>query len=602
MPKPARSLTRRDFLKCAAGGAGGLILSGLGSGTGSSLATPWDPGSTGGALQLLAAAQAPNLILVNGRVMTIDATNSVAQAVAIRGDRILQTGTNEAIRALAGPDTRILDLRGRTTTPGFVDAHCHTTALGLVGAPYVDINPPAVTTIAQVQERIADDCRRVGPDKWVIAQGYLTYDGEYPDKTMLDPVSPHNPVMMMNQGGHMGAVNTYALNLAGVTADTPDPMFGLILRDEQGEPTGALVNHAAMDIFRILWADEVLTPELRYNSVLRPQDDFASFGITSYGDVNVRGLSAVQSYFDAARNGAHTIRGYVLNTIEYFPELDGRTEDIDAIRYEDDFLTFGGYKFLVDGALMAAYTHQPHSGTVWNKATWNEIPLKFATGALHNKGYQCAFHCIGDAAVDMALDAIEHAMTQHPRADPRHRIEHAILNTNSALDRARDLGVVISTQPHGIPFAGEELVEIWGEQRAMRIVPTRSWLDRGVHLSISSDCPTMPWWQPPIVMTAAVTRLSSASRVFDASQCLTMDEVMRAYTMGGAYACFQEDVKGSLEPGKFADVVVWRLDPYVTPLAEMMSSHPVDMTFIGGKLVFERVKNLFVPAVVRNRS
>ncbi len=590
-------LSRRDFVKCVTVGAGGLALAELERQFGPRLSAK--AATSGTALASLAVA---DLILVNGRVVTMDAANTVTQAVAISGDRILQTGTDEAIRALAGPQTKVIDLRGRTVTPGFVDAHNHVTAKGLIGAPYIDVNPPAVSTVAQLQARIAEGCAQAGPDKWVIAQGYISYEGQYPDKTMLDPVSPHNPVMLMNQGGHMGAVNSYALDLAGVTAATPDPQFGMFVRDQSGEPTGALVNHAAMDVFRILWYDQVLTPELRYQSVIRPQSDLAAYGITTFGDVNARGVPSAQAYFDAARNRQMKVRGYILNTIEYYRELEGRTDAINAIRYEDDYMHFGGYKFLVDGAVAAAYTHQPHNGTVWDMPTWRVLPLRQAVSMLHEMGYQCAFHCIGDAAVDMALDAIEFAMNRYPRSNPRHRLEHAVLNTTSALQRTRDLGVVVSTQPHGIRLLGDELIRLWGEERAQRMIPTRTWLDMGVPLSLSSDCPTLPWWEPPLILSGAVTRLSPSNRVIGPDQVLTIEEAMRAYTMGGAYACFEEDVKGSLESGKFADLVVWRLDPYTTALPDMMRKHPVDLTIIGGQVVFERPPDLFLPVMVGNHA
>ncbi|MBM4431306.1 MAG: amidohydrolase, partial [Chloroflexi bacterium] len=517
-----RTLSRRDLLKGAAFGAGGLILSGferrldvaLGAAPNRTAARP---------VRSLSPDATADLILVNGRIVTMDAANTVTQAVAIQGDRILQTGTNEAMRALAGPEAQIMDLRGRTVTPGFVDAHNHLSAKGLIGAPYIDVNPPAVTTVAEMQARIVEGCAQAGPDKWVIAQGYLSYEGEYPDKTMLDPVSPHNPVMLINQGGHQGAVNTYALDLAGVTASTPDPPFGMLVRDEEGEPTGTLINHAAMDIFRSLWAEEVLTPEIRYQAALRPQGDFASFGVTTFGDNNVRGLTAMEAYFDVARNHAMTIRGYLMNTIEYFKELAGRTDAIDAMRYEDDYLQFGGYKFLVDGAVIAAYMHQPTNGVVWDMPTWRQLPLAQATSILHDLGYQCSFHCIGDAAVDMVLNAIEYAMNRNPRPDPRHRLEHAVVNTPTALQRTRDLGLVVSTQPHAIRYMGDDLIELWGEERTMRMMPTRTWLDMGMPLSLSSDSPTMPWWQPPIIMTAAVQRLSFSNRVLGADQVMTVD-------------------------------------------------------------------------------
>lgn len=272
-------------------------------------------------------------VLVNGRVVVMDSANTIAQAVAVTGDKILATGTDDAMRALATPTAAVIDLQGRTVTPGFVDAHNHMYAKGLIGTAYIDVNPPAVETVAELQEKIAEACAQSGAGKWVILQGFISYDGQLPDKNMLDPVSPDNPVMMINQGGHLGAVNSYALRLADVTASTPDPKFGKFVRDSSGEPTGTLVNHSAMDYFRKLWAEEVLTADTLRQAVLKPQMDFISYGITSIGDVNVRGLTALQAYFDAGRQSSLSLRAYILNTIEYYDEVEGRDDEVKAMLY-----------------------------------------------------------------------------------------------------------------------------------------------------------------------------------------------------------------------------------------------------------------------------
>jgi len=588
-------LSRRDFLRGATLSAGGLMAAGMERRLGLS-AIPVQAASHC-PNPPLAAATTPDMILVGGRVVTMNAADSIAQAVAISGDRIQQAGSDTAIRALAGPKTKVIELRGRTVTPGFVDAHNHMPVKGLIGTAYLDINPPAVGTVSDMQAVVAAGCAEKGPERWVVAQGYMSYDDEYPDKTMLDPISPDNPVMLMNQGGHMGAANTYAMGLAGLNAMTEDPPFGVIVRDAHGEPTGCLINHSAMDIVRRLWHDEILTPEMRHLSIMGPQAGFVAHGVTTIGDVNVRGLDVMQAYFDAARAGDMSIRAYILNTIEYYKELDGRADDVESMLYEDDYLRFGGYKFLVDGAVEAAYMHEPTNGMAWDMPTWNAQPLKQAVSSLHEMGFQCSFHCMGDAAVDLALDAIEFAMEAHPRSDPRHRLEHVLLSTPSALQRTRDLGVVVSTQPHIIGFLGDKLIELWGEERAQRAIPTRTWLEMGVPLSVSSDCPTMPWWKPVPIVASAVNRLSPSKRLIGADQALSIEEAMRAYTIGGAYACFQEDVKGSLEPGKLADLVVWRLDPYTAILEQKLGENPVDLTIIGGEIVFRRERRTYLPMV-----
>ena len=584
-----KRLSRRDFLKIATIGAGSLALESCRRRLGVELTAVPSPPVTPTPQpvpSLPPVGNSPNIILVNGKIFIMDAANTQIQAMAISGGQILQSGSNETIQALADQQTQVIDLRGRTVTPGFVDSHNHLSAMGLIGTAYIDINPPGVKTIPDLQAKITEGCDRTAPGKWVIAQGYIAFEGHYPDKFDIDPVSPNHPVMLINQGGHMGAVNSFALRLAGINANSPNPPFGIIIRDDNNEPTGALVNHAAMDIFRRLWSEEVLTQEMLEQATITPQAKFASVGVTSFGDVNARGVPKVKAYFDVARRGDMTIRGYILNTIEYYQELAGRVEEIEAIRYEDGFMRLGGFKFLLDGAGAAAYTHEPHNGLVWNLATWDPNQLNEAVSALHSAGYQCAFHVIGDAAVDMALDAIESAMNKIPRPDPRHRLEHAVLNTDSALGRTRDLGVVVSTQPHAIRLLADYWRETWGEERASRIIPTRTWLDMGVPVALSSDSPTMPWWQPQIILAAAMVRLSASNTVIGPEQKLSIEEAMRAYTMTGAYADFEESVKGSLEPGKMADLVVWKEDPFILSPKDLAQS-TIDMTMINGRVVYE---------------
>ena len=186
----------------------------------------------------------------------------------------------------------------------------------------------------------------------------------------------------------------------------------------------------------------------------------------------------------------------------------------------------------------------------------------------------------------MALDAIEAAMNANPRPDPRHRIEHSILNTEAALKRTRDLGVVISTQPQFVYAFGDFLTRIWGEERAQRMIPTRTWLDMGVPLALSSDAPSLPWWDPQTTLFGSVSRYSATKKPVSLDQALTIDEAMYAHTMGGAYADFAENKKGSLEPGKFADLIVWHDNPYTADTADILKL-TVDVTMVGGKVVHQ---------------
>ncbi len=283
---------------------------------------------------------------------------------------------------------------------------------------------------------------------------------------------------------------------------------------------------------------------------MNPQSTFAAMGVTSFQDVYARDMDRMQAYFNIASRGDMTIRGQVMNVLEYIQELDGRIEAIEAMRVENDYMHFAGAKFQADGALEASYTNEPHDGLAWNIPIWKPNDLNEAVKAFHDAGYQVAIHTAGDAALDMALDAIEKAMNANPRPDPRHRIEHSVLNSADALQRTKDLGVVISTQPTLIRAFGDAAARIWGEERMQTMIPTRTWLDMGIPLCLSSDAPSMPWWDPQSTLYASVVRSTFTNRPVSPEQALTIEEAIYAHTMAGAYADFAENEKGSLEPGQ----------------------------------------------------
>jgi hypothetical protein len=534
----------------------------------------------------LPAEAAADTILVNGNIVTIDAVRTLAQALAVKDGRILLVGDDAAVRSLAGVDTQVIELEGRTVTPGLIDAHCHLSACGLLGTAYVDVSWPAVFTIAEMQAKLAEQIAVTPAGEWVVGAGWFTFDGRYPTKHDLDPVSPNHPVFVLNQGGHMAVVNSLALEMANVTARTPDPGNGRFTREANGEPNGSVLNHPAMDTFRRLWPRELLDVPVMETSILTPQATFAAMGVTSFQDVYARDMARMQAYFNIARRGEMTLRGQIMNVLEYIQELDGRIAEIEAMRYEDDFMHFAGAKFQVDGGLEGSFTSQPHNGIAYDIPIWKPKDLNDAVRAFHDAGYQVALHTGGDAAVDMALNAIELAMNANPRPDPRHRLEHSVLNSDSALQRTRDLGVVVSTQPTLIRAFGDAVERIWGTERMQRMIPTRTWLEMGVPLCLSSDAPSMPWWDPQTTLHASMVRATGLKKPVSPEQALTFDEAMVAHTMGGAYADFAENVKGSLEAGKFADLVVWHANPYAASPEELLEITS-DLTMIGGKVVHQ---------------
>jgi len=579
-------LSRRDFIKLSGAAVGAASLA-CGGGTKllelTAVPTPVSPAQT---IPTLAPGEIADAILVNGNIVTIDAKRSTVKALAIKDGKILFVGDDQAVRDMSGDSSKVIDLSGRTVTPGLIDAHCHLSAAGLLGSAYLDVSWPAVFTIEQLQAKVTEWIAKTPPGEWVVGAGWVTFGGRYPNKQDLDPVSPNHPVMLISQGGHMAVVNSLALEMVGVTASTPDPGNGRFLRESNGEPNGTVLNHPAMDYFRRLWPPDLLDVKAHETSILNPQATFAAMGVTSFQDVYARGLERMQAYFNIARRDEMTIRGQVMNVLEYIQELDGRIEAIEAIRFENDYMHFGGAKFQADGGLEASFTHEPHEGIMWNNPIWKPKDLNEAVRAFHDAGYQVAIHTGGDAAVDMALDAIENAMNKNPRPDPRHRIEHSVLNTAAALQREKDLGIVISTQPTLITAFADAMARIWGEERVQRTIPTRTWLDMGVPVCLSSDAPSMPWWDPQSTLFASIARVSLSGKLIGPEQALTIEEAMYAHTLVGAYADFAENKKGSLEPGKFADLIVWHDNPYTTAL-ENIRSLTVDLTMVGGKVVHQ---------------
>ena len=261
-------------------------------------------------------------------------------------------------------------------TPGLIDAHCHLSACGLLGTVYVDVSWPAINTIEQMNAKLAEKVAATPPGDWVLGAGWLTFKGGYPTKHDIDPISPKNPMMVINQGGHLAVVNSLALEMAGVNASTPDPGNGMFLREANNEPDGTIMNHPAMDYFRKLWPPDLLDKQAMEDSILSPQARFASYGVTSFQDVYARDMDRMQAYFDIGKSRKMTIRGQIMNVLEYIQELDGRIPAIEAMRYEDDFMHFAGGKCQVDGAGEASFTHEPHNGIAWNMSVWKPDDLK----------------------------------------------------------------------------------------------------------------------------------------------------------------------------------------------------------------------------------
>ncbi|UCE08114.1 MAG: amidohydrolase family protein, partial [bacterium] len=401
------------------------------------------------------------------------------------------------------------------------------------------------------------------PGEWIMGDGFFMLE-RLPTRDDLDPVSPENPVMLQSLGGHYGSCNSKALEIAGVDKDTPDPVGGIIERDSlTGEPNGVLWNHPAMDVVRRYYPP--VSEASMTSDVIWAQEDFMKAGYTSFQDVNVRGVSRINAYADA--KDSLKIRGYILFTIERTQDAQLSYENLNVT--QDPWLSLMGDKFLVDGQPPTAYTYEPHNGRSWNMPTWNPDTLKQVVKNLHRAGHQLAFHVAGDAAIDLVLDAIEEALNETPRENHRHRLEHVFLPTEEAIQRMKALNVIVSVQPIMIYTGGDFYTQLFGNDRIQRLIPIRSFLDAGIPVALGTDWPTVVLLHPRYTLWASIVRKTLIGQVIAPEERITIEEALRLHTMGSAYATFEEDVKGSIEEGKYADMTIWSDDLYTVPTEDI---------------------------------
>jgi len=579
MAKKIRTLNRRDFLKLSPIVLGGAILacSKAGQVTGGTPAFSPNP------VPALPSGSFADTAFVNGKVVTMDAADTIVQAVAIKDGLILKAGSDEALRVLAGPNTKVINLRGRTLTPGLIDAHTHPQLMGAYGR-WTPFLVPEVKSIQDMKRKLAEVTRKTAKGNWIqgICQFQALTDGRMPNRQDLDPFSPEHPVWIIHQGGHFGVANSMALKMADISASTSNPMGGVIERDSKGNLTGVLYNLQAMDL--ILKHIPRMTSEMVRENILSPQRLLAACGVTSFQDNYVRPPDTIRRYMDIGRQGKMLLRGAVYYALERPHDLEGA---LKIEPYADPFMRFAGFKFIIDGTLPIAYCHESHKGLRWNMPTWDPKTFKRTVRTLHETGLQICIHTLGDAALDLALDAYEEAMKASPRLHPRHRIEHCVLSTPKALKRMKDLGIVIGFTPTLIRQGGDSCRYLFDDKRFERVMVAREWLNAGIPLAVGADAPCMPWYTAQMTLWATMARLPYSNKVIGPGQRMTIQEALRAHTIGAAYAAHEEKIKGSLEPGKFADVTVWTEDPYKLPL-ERLYNTTVDLTMVGGKVIYQR--------------
>ncbi|MBA3416511.1 MAG: amidohydrolase [Chloroflexia bacterium] len=530
---------------------------------------------------------AGDLLLVNGRVRTMDPARPEATAVAIRFGRVAAVGSDEEARAAVPTGTPAIDLRGRTATPGLNDAHAHPMSVGFALLD-LDLAPEkhaAIGDLAGLVERAAGE-KPAG--SWIVGRGYddarLT-EGRQPTRADLDVVSPNHPVVLIRMCHHIGVANSAALALAGVTRATPDPAGGLFDRDETGEPTGVL-REAALGIVRS--AVPAPTEDEMVAGLVAGGRDFLANGVTSAVEAGIREGKELRAYQRLAERGELPVRSYLMMMLD--ETLDGLIDLGIRTGFGDEWLRIGPAKLFADGSIggQTARMQLPYEGSADNVGLWMMPPedLKAKVRRAHAAGFQVGIHAIGDAAIDLVLDAYAEAQAASPRPDPRHRIEHCSIVDDAILARIAELGVVPVPGTSFLWHFRDAYVRNLGEGRIGQAYGMRSFARFGIVAAASSDAPVVPTSAVAGLQTM-VTRHDELGRPVNPAEAVSLDDALRVYTVNGAYASFEEGIKGRLAPGLLGDVAVFETDLFaVEPSA--LHAVRVDYTVADGTVAYER--------------
>jgi predicted amidohydrolase YtcJ len=531
--------------------------------------------------------ESADLIFRNGKVITLDTKNNVAEALAIKDGRILATGTDEEIAEYAGERTEVKDLEGLTLTPGLISTHDHFLQYGLSAEFIIDIRYPKIRSCEGIASAIGERVRGAEAGKWILATGWdetLLDEKRFPNRWDLDTVSPGNPVWI-RRVFQMGVANSKALEAAGITKETPDPLHGRIDRDDQGTPTG-LLRGRAVDL--VVDAIPAWTGEEMAQGLARACRDFNSRGITSVIEPGIL-INPLKAYRDFHKKGLLSVRSF----IQYgFLRDEGDVEKA-LVQVEpggDDLLRVIGLKFALDGGVgpRTALMYEPFLDQPDNTGT-QLIPtevLRRMTLRGHEAGFQIAIHAIGDKAIDITLDAYEHAQRSSPRNDPRHQIVHCYFPGEEALRKIVDLGVAVNTQAPFLYWLGDSFIESVGQERAARCIPLKTMMERGINVANSHDTTVTPPI-PTIGLYSSVTRTTIRGDSMGEDESVTPLQAFQTYTTLASWHASMEEKIGSIEAGKYADLVIWDGDP-LEVCVEGQREIEVETTLLAGRVVYSR--------------
>jgi len=534
-----------------------------------------------------------DLVLRNGKIATVDETFSLHEAVAVQGGKIIFVGNNEEVEPFIGSRTQIIDLKGKLVLPGLIDAHGHIHSLG---KSLSELNITGTASFQQIIDKVAEKVRTVKSGEWIVGGRWDQNDWDnkkFPVHDALSRVSPDNPVFLLRIDGNAGFANKKALELAGITKDTPDPFGGKIIRKKSGEPTGVLVNRAQEPIIARIPEP---TEEENKGRFLKAVESCLSVGLTGVHEAGI-GPEHLKMYKELIDEDNLHMRIYAMLGKEEDTSLEG---DLAAYFRQHRIEEYGNYmlsarsvKLFFDGALgsRGAAFFEPYSDDPGNNGLLRittEYIYQVSKAALE-AGMQVNTHCIGVRGNSLCLDAYERALKEAPKADHRFRIEHAQIMRLEEINRFVSLGVVPAMQPTHCTSDMYFVEDRVGQERARGAYAWRSFLDAGLKIPCGSDFPVESN-NPMFGIYAAITRQDAKGWPeggWYPEQRMTREEAIKGFTIWAAYGAFMEDVLGSIEVGKLADLTVLDKDILTVEPIEILTTKPV-YTIVGGTIRYQR--------------
>jgi predicted amidohydrolase YtcJ len=539
-----------------------------------------------------------DLLLRNGHIVTMDGAKRVVGAMAVRDGRILALGDDDALAGCASSRTELLDLRRHTVLPGLIDVHTHAMEWekGILRGE-IDVGYPAVHSISDISQAVAHRAATLSRGQWIVGSGWddaKLAERRYITRQDLDKASPDHPVYLKHVSGHLSVASSFALMLANITKATHDPQGGVIERDVSGEPTGILKDTAMGLVATILPGDP---PDIDVRAAQLICEKAAEVGLTTIHDIFIS-PAEMRGYQEAHRRGWLKVRVQMSPRIGSIADAEKLAQMGVHTGFGDDLLKFGAAKMFADGGMGARTIAIYPPGVIGEPNNlgvlrWTPADMRKAHSIAAGAGWQLETHAIGDRAIDEVLDSYAAVIQQLGLKDHRFRIVHAGISTPAVQKRLRELNVLVDGNPPFVYWIGSWFLK-YGPERVRWSYPARSYIENGIIEAAGSDVPVTPlspWWG---IWAAVVRRDMESGQILAPEERISVAQALALYTRNGAYAGFEEDRKGALEPGKLADFIVVDRDVLTVPADELKDVR-VLQTFVSGRSVYERLSAGNIP-------